>query len=91
MKKRLNGISKITGMIFGYGIMLCLFAGGLTFFGFLVAIIAGGEIAAEICSIIYKGIFPVIIKTTNILVLVGLLHMYIKGEVSLTISNRKGK
>lgn len=91
MKKRLNGISKITGMIFGYGVMLCLFAGGLTFFGFLVAIIAGGEIAAEICSIIYKGIFPVIIKTTNILVLVGLLHMYIKGEVSLTVSNGKGK
>ena len=91
MTRILSKISEILGRVFGYGIMLCLFAGGLTFFGFLAAIIAGGEIAAEICGIIYERVFPVIIKTTNILVLIGLLYMYIKGEVSLTVSGKKQK
>lgn len=73
---------------FGFGIFACLFLGGLMFFGYLVAILIGGETAATICTIIYKKVFPVIVKASNILVLVGLLIMYLKGETSLTMTKK---
>ena len=63
MKETLNKISRICKLIFGYGIMITLFAGGLTFFGYLAALVVGGEAAALICTFIYKTIIPVIIKT----------------------------
>lgn len=89
MKKIAKKSAEILQLIFGYGIMLCLFAGGITFFGYLAALLIGGEVAEVICSVIYKSVFPVIIKTSTILVLVGLLVMYLKGEVSLTIGKKE--
>lgn len=84
MKHVLNKISSILRTIFGYGIMICLFGGGLTFFGYLAAIIIGGETAALICEVIYKTILPVIIYTSTSLVMLGLLAMYLSGEVAMT-------
>ncbi len=91
MKKFIRKFADAVQTVFGYGIMICLFAGGFTFFGYLVAICIGGETASVICTVIYKSLFPVIIKTSNILVLVGLLCMYLKGEVSLVISKKAKK
>ena len=71
-------------MIFGYGIMIVLFAGGLTFFGYVIALIIGGETATNICSWIYKSFIPVIIYASTILILFGLLTMYLAGEKALT-------
>ena len=76
--------------VFGYGIMICLFAGGLTFFGFVAALIIGGDTAAQICDFIHKTIFPYIIKAATILVLLGLVVMYLNGEVAL-VSDAPGK
>ena len=87
MKNVLNKASSILRTIFGYGIMICLFGGGITFFGYLAAIIIGGETAAIICESIYKTILPVIIYASTSLVLLGLLAMYLSGEIALT--NRK--
>ena len=84
MKEICKKISAVLKTIFGYGIMICLFAGGLTFFGYLAALIIGGETAAEICAFLYKTILPCIIKTSTGMVLLGLVAMYLNGEMALT-------
>lgn len=81
MKEKLIHICQL---IFGYGILLCLFAGGATFFGYLAALIIGGSQAEMICVVIYKTIMPFIIYTSTGLVLFGFLVMYLKGEKALT-------
>ena len=91
MKEICKKISAVLKTIFGYGIMICLFAGGLTFFGYLVALIIGGETATAICVFIYKTIIPYIIKTSTIMVLLGLVAMYINGEMALTTSKKNKK
>lgn len=84
MKKTFQKISAVLKLIFGYGIMICLFAGGLTFFGYVAALIIGGETATQICRVIYKSIIPYIIKGSTIMVLLGLISMYFNGETALT-------
>ena len=89
MKKALKKISDVCKLIFGYGVMITLFAGGATFFGYIAALIIGGDTAALICDVIYKKIFPVIIYATTALVLFGVLSMYLAGEKSLVPHKRK--
>ncbi len=89
MKKICQKISNVLRTIFGYGIMICLFAGGLTFFGYMAALCIGGDTATQICTIIYKTIIPYIIKASTILVLLGLITMYFNGEVALTADKKK--
>ena len=83
MKEILKKISDVFKLIFGYGIMIVLFAGGLTFFGYFVALIIGGETATAICTWIYKSFVPAMIKASTILILFGLLTMYLAGEKAL--------
>ena len=89
MKEICKKISTVLKTIFGYGIMICLFAGGLTFFGYLAALIIGGETATAICTVIYKTIVPYIIKGSTIMVLLGLVAMYLNGEMALTANKKK--
>lgn len=89
MKEICKKISAFLRTVFGWGILICLFAGGLTFFGYLAALIIGGDTAAAICTVIYKTIIPIIIKSSTILVLMGLVIMYLNGEVALTSSAKK--
>ena len=89
MKETMKKIAEKLKIVFGYGIMLTLFVGGLTFFGYLVALIIGGDTAALICEVIYKQIVPVMIKTTTILVMFGLVTMYLAGEYALTAAKKK--
>lgn len=77
-------ITDIFKLIFGYGIMIVLFAGGLTFFGYMAALVIGGETATAICTWIYKSFIPVIIYASTILILFGLFTMYLAGEKALT-------
>ena len=91
MKEICKKISSVLRVVFGYGITICLFAGGLTFFGYLAALCIGGETAATICHVIYKVIIPYIIKASTILVLLGLVVMYLNGEVALTASKKTTK
>lgn len=89
MKNAVKKINDILKTIFGYGITACLFTGGLTFFGYLAALIIGGEAATSICVFIYKTLFPIIVKASTILVLLGLLVMYLNGETALTATKNK--
>ena len=88
MKETLKKTSDVFRLIFGYGIMIVLFAGGLTFFGYVVALFIGGETATAICTWIYKSFIPVIIKASTILILFGLLTMYLAGEKALVPSKK---
>lgn len=76
-------------MIFGYGIMITLFAGGFTFFGYLVALFVGGSTATAICCFIYERIIPIIIYVSTIMILLGLLIMYLSGQTALTAAKKK--
>lgn len=89
MKEMCKKIAAVLKTVFGYGIMICLFAGGLTFFGYLAALIIGGETATAICVAIYKTIIPYIIKLSTSMVLLGLVAMYLNGEMALTSDKNK--
>ncbi len=91
MKEICKKIADVLKMIFGYGIMATLFAGGLTFFGYVAALIIGGDTATMICTVIYKDIIPVIIYASVIMVLLGLVIMYLNGEVALTPEKKKAQ
>ena len=84
MKETLKKISDKLKIVFGYGIMIVLFAGGLTFFGYVLALLVGGETAAAICTWIYNSFIPVLVKASTVLILFGLAAMYMAGEKALT-------
>lgn len=89
MKKTCKKISEICKLIFGYGIMITLFCGGLTFFGYVAALSIGGETAAAICEFIYQQFLPIIVYVSTCLVLFGLFSMYLGGEFALTSGKKK--
>ena len=89
IKEILGKISDVLRVIFGYGIAIALFAGGLTFFGYIAAFIIGGETATAICLFISGKIIPVIIYISTVMVALGIISMYLKGEVALTSNKKK--
>ena len=89
MKNTVKKIAEKMKLVFGYSIMITLFVGGITFFGYLAALVIGGDTAARICDVIYNKIIPYMIYATNITVLFGLLTMYLAGEFALTASKSK--
>lgn len=56
----------------------------LPFFGYLVALIIGGDSATAICTFIGEQINSIMIYTSTIMVLFGFLTMYLAGEKALT-------
>lgn len=91
MKEMLKKTVEVLKMIFGYGIMITLFAGGATFFGYLAALFIGGTTATEICVFIYEEIMPVIVYASTTMIVLGLLIMYLSGETALTASKKSKK
>lgn len=78
-------------ILFGYSVAFTLLFGGLTVLGYVVALIVGGDAAAKICEVTYKGIWPVLIKMTNITIVIGLLAMYLNGDKALSPAEKKKK
>jgi len=91
MKEFCKKLANLLATVFGYGIMICLFTGGLTFFGYMAALIIGGDTATAICVFIYKTLFPWIIRCSTVLVLLGLVVMYLRGETALTAEKKKSQ
>lgn len=89
MKALINKIIRIIEYIFGYGIMISLFVGGLSFFGYLGAFVIGGQVAKEICEFIYKDLYPRLIYFTSVIVLLGIVKMYLCGQTALKSSSKK--
>ena len=84
MKDKMKRLSDVFKTIFGYGIMIVLFAGGLTFFGYVAALIIGGDTASAICTWIYDKMIAAIVYASTLLIIFGLLTMYMAGEKALT-------
>ena len=84
MKEIIKKISNISQFIFGWGIFLALFVGGLTFVAYLVALIVGGNVAQNICHFIYKILYPILIYISSVSVVIGLIKMYLCGEIALS-------
>ena len=91
MKKYKEKIISILEFIYGLGIAVSLFVGAFSFFGYILAIIIGGESATNICTFIYKTIYPIIIYMSSVTVLIGLVKMYVAGEKALTPDKPKAK
>lgn len=77
--------------VFGTSVAVTLLGGGLTMLSYVVALIVGGDLAAKICEVTYTQVWPVIIKITNITIVLGLIAMYINGEKALSPSEKKNK
>ncbi len=91
MKKVYSKIKDVLSLIFGYGILISLFIGGISFIGYIIALIIGGDTATSICNFIYKTVYPYLVYGTSVIVLLGILIMYLKGEVALTTTGDKNK
>ncbi|MCR5683876.1 MAG: hypothetical protein K6G81_00440 [Lachnospiraceae bacterium] len=87
MKEKIVSIMKL---IFGIGVTVCLLVGGITFFGYLAAIIIGGDAAATICTFIYKTLYPILVYISTAMILLGTLKMYICGETEFS-PRKKGE
>ncbi|MBQ9163112.1 MAG: hypothetical protein IJX74_07570 [Clostridia bacterium] len=89
MKQFREKAAKVLSYVYGIGIAVALFAGALSVLGYVVAMIAGGDTAAQICKFIYKDFYPVIVYLSSITILLGLLKMYVAGEKSLVPPKKK--
>ena len=84
VKQTKNSIIKIITLFFGYGILADLLIGGLSFFGYLAALIIGGDTAAKICAFIYTDVYPVLVVISTVLIVFGVIKLYLCGETRLT-------
>ena len=87
-------IKKLTSLflsIFSIGMIVCLFAGGLSLVGYIVALFIGGEAATELCVFIFKTYLPWVIKFTSIFAGFGLVGMYLNKTKALTVSGDNKK
>lgn len=78
MKKFVSTLKKIFGAL----ILLCFFAGALSLAGYIVALFIGGETATNICTFVFSTYLPYVIKTTTVVVFIGLLIMYLEKQKS---------
>ena len=89
MKAFREKTAKILAYIYGTGIFVALFTGALSFFGYVAALIIGGQTATDICVFIYKKIYPVLFYISSGSVLLGLLKMYVAGEKTMVPTKKK--
>lgn len=86
-----NTIIKILTKIWAVGSFILLFSGGITFFGYLAAVIIGGETGALIISFLYEKVFSLLIYVNSVFIILGLVKMELSGEKALTASGKKSK
>ena len=89
MKNICKKIANVLSYIYGTGIALSLLVAALSFIGYLVAFIIGGETATEICRVIYKEIYPHLFVFASVMVLLGVVKMYLNGEVAFALGKKK--
>lgn len=80
-------ISLLLLKVFGVGITLSLFAGGLSLLGYCTALFIGGDIATNLCNFIFKTYLPWVIKFTSLFTGIGLIGMYFSKQKALTVAS----
>ena len=91
MKEFRTKLATVLAYIYAIGIAVALFAGALSFLGYVAAIIIGGPVATQICAFIYKQVYPVLFYLSSGSVLLGLLKMYVAGEKTMVPTSPKKK
>ena len=91
MKKIKNKLIKVLANLYGLGITAAVFMGALSFAGYLAAIVIGGQAAADICTFIYKKLYPILFYVCSTSVFIGMLKMYIAGEKSMMLSKKSNQ
>ena len=84
--------AEITSKIFGWGVYLCLIAGGLAAFGYILALILGGGDGGAgftLARFIQQKYFPVIIRIVSASIMIGLVAMYLSGQKALSLKSDK--
>jgi len=84
--------AEITSLLFGFGVYICLFAGGLAAVGYIVALIIGGGAGGsgyDLARFIQRTYLPFIFRLASASVMIGLLSMYLSGQKALTIVTDK--
>ncbi len=82
-------IADVLLKVFTYGIIACLFAGGLSLLGYLIGLVIGGESATSLCAWVFKTYLPWVIKATSVFTGVGLIGMYLSKQKALTVTSEK--
>ena len=88
MKQTINKLGQLLKTIYGWGIYIVLMVSGLCFFGYIPALIIGGDTGAYISTFLYKGVAPYLVYFAGIIVLIGLVSMYLCGEHSLSVKDQ---
>ncbi len=76
---------------------ISFFAGGLPIIGFIVALIVGGNVGANISTFLYKQYYPWVIVFGSVAIVIGLIAMYIGKLEGLSVkkvsaeSNKKAE
>ena len=83
--------SKVILTIFSAGVLLSLFAGALSFFGYLVAIIIGGQGGTDLSLFLYEKYFPWVIRLSSVSVLFGLVGMIMQKKKALVVTEEKNE
>jgi len=89
MKKKL---AEITSVLFGWGVYIGLFAGGLAALGYAIALIIGGgpgEAGYALARFIQRTYFPFLVRIVSVSVMLGLVSMYLSGQKALTMVTDK--
>lgn len=87
MKKLSNLLMKI----FAIGIVICLFAGGISIVAYIVGLIIGGQTATMICAFTFTKYLPIVIQCTSIFAGVGLIGMYLSKQKALVFEFEREK
>ncbi len=90
-KEILQNVNKVLKKIFAVGVIVSLFAGGISLLGYIVALCIGGSAATAICAFIFKQYFPWVIRFTSVIIGVGLVSMYVEKESALTMKTNDTK
>ncbi|MDO4564007.1 MAG: hypothetical protein Q4C04_00140 [Clostridia bacterium] len=84
-------IANVFNTVFSIGVIIALFAGGITVLGYIAAMVIGGDTATEICQVILQEYFPWVIKFTSIFIGCGLVGMYLSKKKALTMESNETK
>ena len=81
-KEICHKIAYVLEWIIGYSLFICLFVGGLGFFGFVVALCIGGDTATMICKWLYSNFYKYLTFISTATVLLCLLMLYLRGDAN---------
>lgn len=84
-----KNLAGLLNNVFGWGILVALIAGAMSFFGFLAALMMGGKGGEAFSIFLQKQYFPLLIRFTSVMIGIGLLAMYAGKEQALSLVSDK--